>query len=198
MALEAKAQTGREHEVGVLAAPLLEFDLNREIEQLRSEGRWQSGHTAKTLVKYPDFRVVLVVMRPGGRLVQHRTEGRISVQTLAGRISFRTAEQSVELAPGQMLTLERDISHDVQGMADSAFLLTIAWPGTSSATQGLENNTGEKASNEPVPGSQLSPVPIQRPSREQGLDKTLADTFPCSDALSTIPNPTMLMRISAR
>jgi len=25
--------------------------------------------------------------------------------------------------------------------------------------------------------------------REQGLDKTLADTFPCSDPLSSIPNP---------
>lgn len=25
--------------------------------------------------------------------------------------------------------------------------------------------------------------------REQGLDSTLAETFPCSDALSSIPNP---------
>lgn len=30
--------------------------------------RWQSGHTAKTLAKYPDFRVVLIVMKTGGRL----------------------------------------------------------------------------------------------------------------------------------
>ncbi len=47
--------TGREHEVGILAGPLLTFDLQREIQQLRSEGRWQSGHTAKTRAKYPDF-----------------------------------------------------------------------------------------------------------------------------------------------
>ena len=26
--------------------------------------------------------------------------------------------------------------------------------------------------------------------REFGLDKTLSETFPCSDALSSIPNPT--------
>ncbi len=49
--------------MGTLAAPLLTLDLNREIEQLRSEGRWQSGHTAKTLAKYPDLRVVLIVMK---------------------------------------------------------------------------------------------------------------------------------------
>ena len=76
MTAEAKPQTGREHEVGTLTAPLLTLDLNREIEQLRSEGRWQSGHTAKTLAKYSDFRVVLIVMKTGGRLEKHRTEVR--------------------------------------------------------------------------------------------------------------------------
>jgi quercetin dioxygenase-like cupin family protein len=129
---EGSPQTGREHEVGILTAPLLTLDLSREIAQLRSEGRWQSGHTAKTLAKYPDFRVVLIVMKTGGRLEKHRTEGRISVQILEGRIRFSTAERSVELAVGQMLTLEHDIPHDVEGMVDSAFLLTIAWRDASS------------------------------------------------------------------
>ena len=128
---EGDPQTGREHEVGILTGALLTFDLNREIQQLRSEGRWQSGHTAKTLAKYPDFRVVLIVMQSGGRLEKHRTEGRISLQTLEGRIRFSTAERSVELATGQMLTLEHDIPHDVEGMVDSAFLLTITWRDTS-------------------------------------------------------------------
>ena len=131
MAEEEKPQTGREHEVGTLAAPLLTLDLNREIEQLRSEGRWQSGHTAKTLAKYPDLRVVLIVMKAGGRLEKHQAEGRISVQTLDGKIRFNTAERSVELPAGQMLTLERGIPHDVEGVVDSAFLLTIAWPHAS-------------------------------------------------------------------
>lgn len=129
---EAGQQTGREHEVGTLAAPLLTLDLNREIEQLRSEGRWQSGHTAKTLAKYADFRVVLIVMKAGGRLDKHQTEGRISVQALDGRIRFSTTERSVELAAGQMLTLEHDIPHEVEGIVDSAFLLTIALRDASS------------------------------------------------------------------
>jgi quercetin dioxygenase-like cupin family protein len=121
-------ETRREHEVGILAASLLNFDLNREIEQLRSEGRWQSGHTAKTLVKYSDLRIVLVAIKPGGCLVQHRTEGRISVQTLVGNIRFRAADRTIEVPPGHMLTLEREVPHNVEGIVDSAFLLTIAWP----------------------------------------------------------------------
>ena len=132
MTSDAKPQTGREHEVGTLAGPLLTLDLKREIEKLRSEGRWQSGHTAKTLVKYSDLRVVLIVMKTGGRMEKHRTEGRISIQTLDGRIRFSTAERSVEIAAGQMLTLEHDIPHDVEGIVDSALLLTIAWPDPAS------------------------------------------------------------------
>jgi quercetin dioxygenase-like cupin family protein len=131
MTTRENTPTGREHEVGVLAGPLLTFDLEREIQQLRSEGRWQSGHTAKTLAKYPDFRVVLIVMRSGGQLVNHRTEGRISVHALSGRINFRMAEQSTHLSAGQMLTLEREVQHDVEAAVDSAFLLTIAWPGAA-------------------------------------------------------------------
>jgi quercetin dioxygenase-like cupin family protein len=132
MAVPENPQTGREHEVGTLAAPLLTLDLSREIEQLRSEGRWQSGHTAKALAKYSDLRVVLIVMKAGGRLEKHQTVGRISVQVLDGQIRFNTDERSVELAAGQMLTLDAGIPHDVEGIADSAFLLTIAWPHASS------------------------------------------------------------------
>ena len=127
MSAEDNPKAGREREEGTLAAPLLMLDLKREIEQLRSEGRWQSGRTAKTLAKYADLRVVLIVMKAGGRVQKHRAEGRISVQPLDGRIRFNTAERSVELTVGEMLTLERGISHDVEGIVDSAFLLTIAW-----------------------------------------------------------------------
>jgi quercetin dioxygenase-like cupin family protein len=131
---DGTAPTGREHEVGTLAAPLLTLDLEREVKQLRSEGRWQSGHTAKTLAKYPNFRLVLVVMNTGGCLPKHRTEGRISVQVLDGRIRFGTTENSVELGAGQVLVVERDFPHEVEGLEESSFLLTIAWPKDAQAS----------------------------------------------------------------
>lgn len=189
MAARVKSQIGPEHEVGVLAAPLLKFNLDQEVRQLRAEGRWQSGHTAKTLVKYPDFRIVLVVMNEGGRLVQHRTEGRISVQILSGKIRFGTSEQSIELSAGDMLTLEHEIVHDVESTTDSAFLLTIAWPKPSLVAP--DGSTQAKHTRPDATGGspRLAPIRLDKPYREQGLDKTLADTFPCSDALSTIPNP---------
>lgn len=76
--------------------------------------------------------LTLDLMKAGGRLEKHQAEGRIVVQTLDGRIRFNTGERSVELAPGQMLTLERGIAHEVEGILDSAFLRTIAWRDSSS------------------------------------------------------------------
>ena len=35
-------------------------------------------------------------------------------------------------------------------------------------------------------------IPIERAWRESGLDETLAETFPCSDPLSSIPDPARL------
>jgi len=128
MKMKNTPPAGREHEVGNLAPQIMTLDLNREIEQLRSEARWQSGHTAKTLAKYPDFRVVLIVMHAGGRLEKHQTGGRISIQALEGQIRLHTAERSVDLTAGQLLMLESNIPHDVEGITDSALLLTIAWP----------------------------------------------------------------------
>ena len=113
---------------GSLESPMLSFDLNAEIEQLRREGGWQAGRDSKTLVKHSDFRVVLTVLKSGTRLHEHRAVGRISVQTLAGHIRMHADSKTFDLPAGHLLALEREIAHDVEALEDSSFLLTIAWP----------------------------------------------------------------------
>jgi hypothetical protein len=67
-------------------SPFLESDLTRELEQLDREPRPTSDQNAKTLVKYDDFRIVLIALRANARMPGHHAEGRISVQTLRGHI----------------------------------------------------------------------------------------------------------------
>jgi len=113
---------------GPLESPVLSFDLNAEIEQLRKEDAWQGGRNSKTLVKHSDFRVVLTVLKSSARLHEHRAAGRISVQTVAGHIRMHVEGKVLDLPAGHLLALERAIPHDVEAIEDSAFLLTIAWP----------------------------------------------------------------------
>jgi quercetin dioxygenase-like cupin family protein len=127
---------GRQREIEPYAAPELEFDLNAEIEQLRREPAWQNGRNSKTLVKQPDFRLVLTVLRAGVRIASHRASGRISVQALGGHIRMHLPDRAVDLPAGRLLALDRAVPHDVEALTDSAFLLSIAWPERATQTGG--------------------------------------------------------------
>ena len=111
-----------------MAGPFLEFDLSREVQQLRQEGTWSTGRNSKTLVKYADFRVVLMALKAGMHVEEHQAEGRISVQTIAGHISVRSSGRTFDLPTGSLLALDRATVHDLHALEDSAILLTIAWP----------------------------------------------------------------------
>jgi quercetin dioxygenase-like cupin family protein len=111
-----------------MAGPYLEFDLGREIQQLHEEDTWSTGRNSKTLVKYADFRVVLMALKAGMRVEKHQAEGRISVQTIAGHINIRASGRTFDLPTGSRLALDRATVHDVEALEESAVLLTIAWP----------------------------------------------------------------------
>ena len=113
-----------------LAEPLLQFDLLEELQQLRHEDSWQrqTGRSSKTLAKYPDFRIILVLMKANTQMNEHRAEGRISIHHLLGKICIHLPDQKVNLAVGQLLVLDCGMVHNVEALEESAFLLTISWP----------------------------------------------------------------------
>ena len=110
-----------------LADSILLFDISHEITQLRMEDSWQrgTGRSSKTLVKHPDFRIVLTLMKPGSRMHEHRTDARISIQAVMGRIKLHLPQRTVELSAGQLLALDSEVPHDVEAEEESAFLLTV-------------------------------------------------------------------------
>jgi quercetin dioxygenase-like cupin family protein len=111
-----------------MAATYLEFDLTSEIEQLHREPEWNTGRNAKTLIKYDDLRVVLLALRAQTRIPDHRTDGRISIQTVRGHLRIRADGRTFNLPMGGLLALDGGLVHDVEAVEDSALLLTIAWP----------------------------------------------------------------------
>ena len=115
---------------GTLSRPVLEFDLASELAQLHQDESWvqPAGRSSKTLIKYPDLRVVLIAMRADTRMHQHTAAGRISVHVLCGHIRLHLPDRVLDLPAGHLLTLDQCIPHDVEATEDSAVLLTIAWP----------------------------------------------------------------------
>ncbi len=101
-----------------------------EVQSMWKEEAWQTdaGRTARTLVKYPDLRIVLVSMKAGTHFKQHKTSARFAILTLAGRVCLHLPNATVEVPRGELLALDRDLSHDVEAIRQSTFLLILARP----------------------------------------------------------------------
>jgi quercetin dioxygenase-like cupin family protein len=122
------AHRGAARPVEPTEGPFLTVDLTAQIEQLAGESYWQVGRNSKTLVKFPDFRMVLTAVRANSRIEEHHAAGRIAIQTVRGHLKMRATGREFDLPLGHILVLDRGIPHDVEALEDSAFLLTIAWP----------------------------------------------------------------------
>lgn len=104
------------------------FDLTATISELRTSTAYlHDGHTARTLLREGDLRVVLVAMSAGARIAEHRAKATASVHALSGHVRLRLPEGLADVTAGQLLVLERGVPHDVEAVAESAFLLTLGW-----------------------------------------------------------------------
>ena len=101
-----------------LGNSLLQVLIPNELQGLWKEEAWQTGagRSARTLVKYPDLRIVLVSMKAGSRLKRHKASARFAVLTLAGHVRLHLPDASVEVPRGELLALDRDVSHDVEAI----------------------------------------------------------------------------------
>jgi quercetin dioxygenase-like cupin family protein len=128
---------GHESIDGTLSGSVLQFNLASELDQLHRDESWlhPTGRSSKTLVKYPDLRIVLIAMKANTRMHEHTAAGRISVHSLNGHIRIHLPEQVVDLPVGHLLALDRCVPHDVEASEDSAFLLTLSWPPETKVAQ---------------------------------------------------------------
>ena len=106
--------------------PLIDIDLFGELAALRSTDAYRSAsHAATTIAKQPGIRVVLIALKPGGRMHEHHAGASITVQGFDGHVTFTVGDRNVALTPGVLITVAAGLSHSVVSVDESAFILTI-------------------------------------------------------------------------
>ena len=70
------------------------------------------------------------------RIPEHKTDGRISLRVLSGRIGLSASGRTFDLRPGSLFALDQGSVHDIEALEEGAFLLTIAWPGKDASPTG--------------------------------------------------------------
>jgi len=106
-----------------------EIDLQAVEREVRLETLYQQdGHAARTLVRQDDLRVVMIAMKSGSRIAEHSGNASMSIQTLSGQARLRLPDRLVDLPGGQLLVLERGLTHDIEAVTDAAVLVTVGRP----------------------------------------------------------------------
>lgn len=110
-----------------LNAALVEMDLNKFIEQVKTENAWQDrGYNSITIYKSDAMRMVLMGMKAGSILKTHTANANITVQVLQGNIFFSALDQVLDMSKGKIIALQANIPHSVEAKEESFFLLSLA------------------------------------------------------------------------
>jgi quercetin dioxygenase-like cupin family protein len=122
--------TGSEQrEARTLTGATQDFDLQAEIASLKLEPAWQqSDRNSRTLVHESKLRIIVTVMKAGAQLREHRTDGAVSIQTIEGHLRLGTERGMIDLEQGRLVAIDSDVPHELEAVAESAFILTVAWP----------------------------------------------------------------------
>ena len=111
----------------VIEGPMVKADLRKYIAQIKSEKTWKtSDHNSITIFKSENMRIVLMGMHQNAILKEHSTKAEISIQVIEGEISFMANDKQILLSPGEIVTLQSKISHEIKANKECFFLLTLA------------------------------------------------------------------------
>lgn len=126
MGMEADASETPRARAHHVTDPLIAVDLPSELQTLRSSESYQaSDHAAKVIAKSSGLRVVLIALKPGGRMDEHYADWSITVQGIDGHVEFTVRDTTIALTPGRFLAIAPGVPHSVAGIDESALLLTI-------------------------------------------------------------------------
>jgi len=109
------------------AGGMVSLNIMDEAARLKAKPEWSwEDRLAVSLVKDDGFNILLMLLKKGARLAEHRTKGPIAVQVLSGLVRFSAAGKDAELASGSMAALDRNVVHELEALEESSVLLTTA------------------------------------------------------------------------
>lgn len=58
-------------------------------------------------------------------LREHHAPSAVTLHVISGRMVLRVGDRSLDLGPGEVVTMEAGLTHSGEARADTAFLLTL-------------------------------------------------------------------------
>ncbi|MFV0427712.1 MAG: LuxR family transcriptional regulator [Beutenbergiaceae bacterium] len=99
-------------------------------EQLARARRAHAGRSAHTIYGGRDRRLrqTIIALTADSSLADHDSPGDATVQVLTGRVRLATADDAIELAPGDYSAIP-DARHRLDALCDAVVILSVATGG---------------------------------------------------------------------
>lgn len=107
------------------AGPEHLIDLDAIAEQIKAEHPPEHGHWQMVIFRRGGMTLALYCFEAGGSLREHTADGLMTIQPLDKPMVVHTPQQTHEVAPGQLVTLDPGVPHDVQAAKGGRMLLTV-------------------------------------------------------------------------
>jgi quercetin dioxygenase-like cupin family protein len=106
---------------------MVSLNIMDEVSRLKSKPEWSSANRLSvSLVKDDALNILLMVLKKGARLGEHRTKGPIAIQVLAGLVRLSAGSGRAEISSGNIAALDREVVHELEALEESAVLLTTS------------------------------------------------------------------------
>jgi quercetin dioxygenase-like cupin family protein len=109
------------------AGGMLSLRIADEVARFKAKPEWPSvSRLAVSLVKDDALNILLMLLKKGAHLAEHRTKGPIAVHVLSGAVLFKAGNDSAKLSSGSIAALDRDVVHELEALEESLVLLITA------------------------------------------------------------------------
>jgi len=109
------------------AGGMVTLTIAEEIARLRDSTEWTSADRhSVSVVKDDALNVLLIMLKKGAHLHEHRTKGPITVQLVSGSVGFTGGSAHFVVSAGQIVALDRNVPHSLEALEETALILTTA------------------------------------------------------------------------
>jgi quercetin dioxygenase-like cupin family protein len=106
----------------------------------------------RVLFSRPDGRAVVIDLRQGDEMGDHRLYEHAAVLVVSGRLDVATGRRSVEFEAGTLATFSPGETRSVRALEPSRILLLLApWPGAGHFGEGEDADPARMPANATVP-----------------------------------------------
>jgi quercetin dioxygenase-like cupin family protein len=106
-------------------ADLVKIDIPDFIRKIKSEDAWiKNDRNSMSVFKTNDATIVIMALRKGAELKEHRDRGIVTMQVIEGSVDFCCEGKEVELKAGETGVVHKEIKHWLKAKEDSVVLMT--------------------------------------------------------------------------